>query len=89
MLLINFKHFVSIINEPFIILFKFKLAQWKGRSYLRCLDADYGGDNRCCEPYRSAYPERVEEVVEAPGNNYVVVKRDEKSNYTRRDSYAA
>lgn len=42
-----------------------------------------------CKPYRSAYPERVEEVVEAPGNNYVVVKRDEKCDYTGRDPYAA
>lgn len=38
---------------------------------------------------RSAYLERVEEVVEAPGNNYVVVKRDKERYYTGRDSYSA
>lgn len=58
-------------------------------SHLRCLDADYHGVNRCYEPYRSAYLDRVEEVVDAPGNNYVVVKRNEKRHYTRRDPYTA
>ncbi|KYM77353.1 hypothetical protein ALC53_12334 [Atta colombica] len=41
-------------------------AHGKGKSHLRCLDADYHGVNRCYEPYRSTYLDRVEEVVDAP-----------------------
>lgn len=58
-------------------------------SHLECLDTDYRGVNRYYKLYRFAYLEWVEEVVDAPGNNYVVVKRNEKCHYTRRDPYAA
>lgn len=62
----------------------------KGRElYLRRLDTDYRGVNLRYEAYRFAYLERIEEVVEAPSNNYVVVKRNEKRNYARRDSYTS
>lgn len=58
-----------------------------GENYLRRFDADYNGVDYSYELYRSAYLEGIEEVVEAPGNNDVVIKRHEKSYYTRRNSY--
>lgn len=86
--LTDFNHFVFIVSDIFHYLFKSKL--WNsGEGHLGRLDTDYRGVNRCYEPYRSAYLEWVEKVEDAPGNNYVVVKRNEKRHYTRRDPYTA
>lgn len=88
--LADFKRFRIIVSDVFHYPFKFKLwNSGEGESHLRRLDADYCNVNRCYESYRSAYLERVEEVVDTPGNNYVVVKRNEKRHYTRRDPYTA
>lgn len=80
----------NLISNAFAIIhLNLNWDSGAAESHLRRRDARHRSMNRRYELYRSAYLERIEEVVEAPGNNDVVIKRNEKCDYTRRDSYTA